>query len=132
LDLSAPGYQDAHELAHANDIRRRFANRHVTTGQIIVFGLTGGLIPCPASITVLLLCLQLKKITLGAALVLCFSIGLAMTMVASGALAALSVKHVSKRWSGFGDFARKAPYLSGILIVLVGLYVGWQGLRGLH
>ncbi len=131
LDLSAPGYQDAHELAHANDIRRRFANRHVTTGQIIVFGLTGGLIPCPASITVLLLCLQLKKITLGAALVLCFSIGLAMTMVASGALAALSVKHVSKRWSGFGDFARKAPYLSGILIVLVGLYVGWQGLRGL-
>ncbi|KFX26342.1 nickel/cobalt efflux protein RcnA [Ralstonia solanacearum] len=131
LDISAPGYQDAHELAHANDIRRRFANRHVTTGQIIVFGLTGGLIPCPASITVLLLCLQLKKITLGAALVLCFSIGLAMTMVASGALAALSVKHVSKRWSGFGDFARKAPYLSGILIVLVGLYVGWQGLRGL-
>lgn len=54
-----------------------------------------------------------------------------MTMVASGALAALSVKHVSKRWSGFGDFARKAPYFSGALIVLVGLYVGWQGLRGL-
>ncbi len=42
-----------------------------------------------------------------------------MTMVASGALAALSVKHVSKRWSGFGDFARKAPYFSGALIVLV-------------
>jgi len=42
-------------------------------------------------------------------LVLCFSMGLAMTMVASGALAALSVKHVSKRWSGFGAFARKAP-----------------------
>ncbi len=131
LDLSAPGYQDAHELAHANDIRRRFANRHVTTGQIIVFGLTGGLIPCPASITVLLLCLQLKKISLGATLVLCFSIGLAMTMVASGALAALSLKHVSKRWSGFGDFARKAPYFSGVLVTLVGLYVGWQGLRGL-
>ena len=53
LDVSAPGYQDPHELAHANDIRRRFANREVTTGQIIVFGLTGGLIPCPASITVL-------------------------------------------------------------------------------
>lgn len=103
----------------------------MTTGQIIVFGLTGGLIPCPASITVLLLCLQLKQFTLGAALVLCFSIGLAATMVASGAMAALSVKHVSRRWSGFGEFARKAPYFSGALIVLVGLYVGWQGLRGL-
>lgn len=131
LDVSAPGYQDPHELAHANDIRRRFANREVTTGQIIMFGLTGGLVPCPASITVLLLCLQLKKITLGVVLVLCFSIGLALTMVSSGVLAALSVQHVSKRWSGFGDFARRAPYLSGALIVLVGLYVGYQGLHAL-
>ncbi|MRR54697.1 MAG: nickel/cobalt efflux protein RcnA [Deltaproteobacteria bacterium] len=131
LDVSAPGYQDPHELAHANDIRRRFANRDVTTGQIIMFGLTGGLIPCPASITVLLLCLQLKQVALGTTLVLCFSIGLALTMVMSGALAALSIKHVSKRWSGFGEFARKAPYFSGVLILLVGLYVGYQGLCAL-
>ena len=131
LDVSAPGYQDPHELAHANDIRRRFANREVTTGQIVVFGLTGGLIPCPASITVLLLCLQLKKIALGVTLVLSFSIGLALTMVASGALAALSIKHLSKRWSGFGEFARKAPYFSSALIMLVGVYVGYQGVIGL-
>lgn len=131
LDVSAPGYQDPHELAHADDIRRRFAGRDVTTGQIIMFGLTGGLIPCPASITVLLLCLQLKKITLGAALVLCFSIGLALTMVVSGVLAALSVKRVSKRWSGFGEFARKAPYFSSALILLVGVYVGYSGLHAL-
>ncbi|WP_300452608.1 nickel/cobalt efflux protein RcnA [Accumulibacter sp.] len=131
LDVSAPGYQDPHELAHANDIRRRFANRDVTTGQIVMFGLTGGLIPCPASITVLLLCLQLKEITLGATLVLCFSIGLALTMVLSGALAALSVKHVAGRWNGFGELARKAPYVSGALILLVGLYLGYQGLRAL-
>lgn len=42
LELSIDGYQDAHELAHANDIRKRFTNREVTTGQIIMFGLTGG------------------------------------------------------------------------------------------
>jgi nickel/cobalt exporter len=131
LDVSAPGYQDPHELAHANDIRRRFSNQAVTTSQIIVFGLTGGLIPCPASITVLLLCLQLKQIALGATLVLCFSIGLALTMVASGVLAALSVKHVSKRWSGFGAFARRAPYFSSALILLVGLYIGYHGLFAL-
>ncbi len=131
LTLPDDGYQDAHERAHAADIRRRFAGRDVTTGQIIIFGLTGGLIPCPASITVLLLCLQLKKIALGATLVLSFSVGLALTMVVSGALAALSVRHVSSRWSGFGEFARKAPYFSGGLIMLVGLYVGYQGVRAL-
>ncbi len=131
IDMATGEYQDAHECAHANDIRRRFANRNVTTSQIIIFGLTGGLVPCPASITVLLLCLQLKKFSLGAALVLCFSIGLAMTMVMSGTIAALSVKHVSKRWSGFGDFARKAPFVSGALIMLVGIFIGYQGIASL-
>jgi nickel/cobalt transporter (NicO) family protein len=128
LDLTAPGYQDPHELAHANDIRRRFSKREVTNGQILLFGLTGGLIPCPAAITVLLLCLQLKEITLGAMLVICFSIGLALTLVLSGVVAAVSVRHASKRWSGFGEFARKAPYFSGGLILMVGLYIGYQGL----
>jgi nickel/cobalt exporter len=131
LELVTGEYQDAHELAHANDIRRRFANREATTGQIVLFGLTGGLVPCPASITVLLICLQLKQFTLGVALVLCFSIGLALTMVASGALAALSVRHAAKRWRGFGAFSRKAPLASGVLILLVGCYVGYQGLVAL-
>jgi ABC-type nickel/cobalt efflux system permease component RcnA len=129
LTQSATDYQDAHELAHARDIERRFANRQVSTGQIVLFGLTGGLIPCPASITVLLLCLQLKQVALGATLVLSFSLGLALTMVTTGALAALSVRHVSQRWSGFGHLARKAPYLSGGLILLVSLYVGLEGWR---
>ncbi|MBN9448881.1 MAG: nickel/cobalt efflux transporter RcnA, partial [Bosea sp.] len=127
LAVGTDGYQDAHELAHANDIRRRFANRNVTTWQIILFGLTGGLIPCPAAITVLLLCLQLKEIPLGFVMVLCFSIGLAITLVAVGAAAALSVQHATKRWSWFSTFARKAPYFSGILLIAVGLYVAWHG-----
>jgi nickel/cobalt exporter len=49
-------------------------------------------------------------------------------MVASGALAALSVKHAASRFKGFGEFARKAPYLSAALIAIVGLYVGISGL----
>ena len=131
LDISLGGHEDAHARAHASEIQRRFANRSVTTGQIVMFGLTGGLIPCPAAITVLLLCLQLKEISLGVVLVLCFSIGLALTMVTAGVLAALSVRHVAGRWSGFAAFARRAPYASGVLIVLVGLYTGFQGWFGL-
>ena len=124
---------DAHAREHADQIQRRFAGRHITTGQIVLFGLTGGLIPCPASITVLLLCLQMKKIALGATLVLGFSVGLALTMVASGVIAALGVKHLSKTvGSGrFSELAAQAPYFSGGLILLVGLYVGYQGVHAL-
>lgn len=121
----------AHERAHAEDIKRRFSNRHVTNGQIILFGLTGGLIPCPASITVLLLCLQLGEMALGAALVLCFSIGLALTMIAVGVAAAVGMRHATARWSGFEEIAAKAPYLSGALVSLVGVYTLYSGFAAL-
>lgn len=131
LDASSKEYQDAHEKAHANDIKKRFANRNVTTGQIILFGLTGGLIPCPAAITVLLLCIQVKEFSLGAALVLCFSIGLAITLVTVGAAAAYSVRQATKRWRGFDTLARRAPYFSSVLIALVGIYMGYHGWSGI-
>lgn len=131
LELSLEGYQDAHERAHANDIRKRFTNRTVTTGQIILFGLTGGLIPCPAAITVLLLCLQVKEVALGAVLVLCFSIGLALTLVSVGAAAAIGARQASNRWPWLGTVARRAPYLSSLLIIGVGIYVGVHGWMGL-
>jgi ABC-type nickel/cobalt efflux system permease component RcnA len=129
---AASEFEDAHEREHAEQIRRRFGNRSVSNRQIILFGLTGGLVPCPASITVLLLCLQLKQYSLGVALVLCFSLGLALTMVMTGTIAALSVRHASKHFSGFGEVARKAPYVSSLLIIAVGLYTGYLGYTGLH
>ncbi|WZB64454.1 nickel/cobalt efflux transporter [Achromobacter xylosoxidans] len=132
LDVAGEGHQDAHQLAHANDIRRRFANRTVSNWQIALFGLTGGLIPCPAAITVLLLCLQLKAFTLGAVLVLCFSIGLAITLVTVGVVAALSVRHVSRHAPWFSAVAQRAPYLSSLLIIAVGIYVGLHGWLGLR
>ncbi len=79
----------------------------------------------------LLICVQLKQFSLGFTLVLCFGIGLAITMVSAGVLAALSLRHVERRWSGFSRFAQHAPYASAALIVLVGLYTGWLGLSAI-
>lgn len=124
-------YQDAHERAHADDIRRRFDGREVSNLQILLFGLTGGLIPCPAAITILLLCLQVKQFSLGAVLVVCFSIGLALTLVTVGVGAALSVSHVTRSWKGFADIARRAPYFSSALIAIVGVYMMFHGYNGL-
>ena len=124
-------YQDAHARAHANDIKRRFDGREVTNWQILLFGLTGGLIPCPAAITVLLICIQLKALTLGTTLVVSFSLGLALTLVTVGVGAAISVQQVAKRWSGFNTLANRAPYFSSLLIGLVGVYMGVHGFMGI-
>ena len=121
------GYQDAHELAHAAEIEKRFANRTVTNGQIALFGLTGGLLPCPAAFTIVLVCLQLKRFALGIAMVLSFSAGLALTLVATGAVAAWSLRHAEKRFGGLGSVARKLPYLSSGILTLMALFIGIQG-----
>ena len=96
-----------------------------------MFGLTGGLIPCPAAVTVLLLCLQLREVALGATLVLCFSIGLAITLVAVGVVASLGTRHVAHRSPWFSALADRAPYLSSVLIIAVGIYMGVQGWMGI-
>lgn len=122
-------HMDAHARGHMEDIKRRFVGRPggVTNWQIMLFGLTGGLIPCPAAITVLLLCLQVKEITLGAALVLCFSIGLAITLVSVGVIAAVGVGKIAQKTTWFSTITARAPYFSSGLILLVGIYMAIYG-----
>ncbi len=126
-------YQDAHERAHAQDIQRRFSGQRVTPWQIALFGLTGGLIPCPASVTILMICLHLKQFALGAAMVASFSFGLALALVSVGVVAAWGVQHVGERLGQgrLSAMARKMPYLSSGLMALVGLLMGLQGLTRL-
>jgi len=126
-------YQDDHERAHAEDIKRRFEGQKVTTGQIAMFGLTGGLVPCPASVTILMICLHLKRFSLGAVMVASFSLGLAISMVSVGVIAAWGAQQVGKRFDNgrFSDLARKMPYFSSGLMALVATLMGIQALKQL-
>jgi nickel/cobalt exporter len=123
-------YQDDHERAHAEDINRRFVGQKVTTGQIAMFGLTGGLVPCPASVTILMICLHLKRFSLGAVMVASFSLGLAISLVSVGVIAAWGAQQVGKRLDKgrLSDLARKMPYFSSGLMALVATLMGIQAL----
>jgi nickel/cobalt exporter len=123
---------DGHARAHAEAIRQRFSGGTVTTGQIVLFGLTGGLIPCPGAITVALLSLQANRAALGFALVVAFSIGLAATLVGVGAAAAWSTGQATRRFSFFRQWAPRLPYLSVVLLVVIGGYLLFHGYQGLQ
>ena len=120
-------HDDAHIRAHARDIETRFAGRRATAPQTIGFGLVGGLIPCPAAITVLLLCLGIGQFWLGVGMVASFSIGLAATLVAVGMVAVFGLRYASKRLPGADRLFASAPYVSGVLILLVGTYMTYSG-----
>ncbi|MEM0947920.1 MAG: nickel/cobalt efflux transporter [Pseudomonadota bacterium] len=120
-------HMDAHARAHADEIRARLASGRTGSWQTILFGLSGGLIPCPAAITVFILCLHLGKVALGVTLVSAFSLGLAATLVAVGVVAAVGLKAVSARTSRFDAVMAAAPWISAALIAVIGLLIIWSG-----
>lgn len=85
-----------------------------------MFGLTGGLMPCPAALSILLICLQLKEFTLGFSLVAAFSSGLALTLVTVGVVAAWGIREASKRSGFINRLAGRAPYVSSIFLIILG------------
>lgn len=95
---------DAHAQAHARDIEREFGDGTASFGQTLVFGLTGGLIPGPAAIPVLLLCLNIGQFWLAVRMVAAFSAGLAITLVSVGTVAALGVRFARNHGGNFDRF----------------------------
>ncbi|MEO0370586.1 MAG: nickel/cobalt efflux transporter [Pseudomonadota bacterium] len=118
---------DAHARAHAVEIEARVGAGQIGTWQTVLFGLSGGLIPCPAAITVFILCLHLGKVTLGVTLVSAFSIGLALTLIGIGVVTAIGLKAISGRSSRFDRVFKAAPWISAVLIACVGIAIIWTG-----
>lgn len=112
---------DEHAKAHAATIPE-YAKKgeRPTLWQIITFGAAGGMIPCPASITVMLLALSIGKFGAGLLAVAGFSIGLAVTLVGIGlvVVAGLSRLHGTGR---FHWMSKNAPIISAGVVMLSGL-----------
>jgi nickel/cobalt transporter (NicO) family protein len=124
--------EDAHAAAHAEQIQKQVTGQEVTWGQVVLFGLTGGLMPCPAAFTVLLLCLNTGAAVLGFSLVLGFSIGLALTMITVGMAAAWGAKQALQRFRFLSVWVGRAPYFSSLILGILGGYLLWKGLDHLH
>jgi nickel/cobalt exporter len=89
------------------------------------------LIPCSAAITVLILCLHLDRFWLGVGLVGAFSIGLAVTLVVAGVVAAVGLRAVARRTNRFDRWLARAPFLSAAIIAVIGagmIALGWSHL----
>ncbi len=116
-----------HDHDHAHDAKPVVRGK-ATTAQVIAFGLTGGLLPCPAAVTVLLICLNLKRAVLGAGMVAAFSAGLALTLVGVGLAAAWGARQVERRLSANTEaWLGRLPYLSLLLVACVGAAMAAMG-----
>lgn len=107
---------DEHARAHAASMPAYVARgERPTPGQIVAFGAAGGLVPCPAAISVMLLSLSLNQTGKGLLLVVGFGLGLAITLVGVGLIV---VTGISKLASG-GKFSRLSTYAPSIAAGMV-------------
>jgi len=113
--------EDAHARAHAAAMPA-YAKEGVrpSPGQVIAFGAAGGLIPCPASITVMLLALSIGQVAIGVVAVLCFSIGLAVTLVGIGLAVVAGLSRVAKA-GRLSWFSERAGVISAGLVIATGV-----------
>ena len=121
------GHEHQHNHGHSHEPPP--ISGEVGTGQIIWFGFTGGLLPCPAAIAVLLICIQLRAFALGVAMVAAFSVGLALTLIAIGLAVVWGSGKLAKSFPGFDRFAQRLPYLSAALVMVVGVIMTFVGLN---
>ena len=107
----ARAHHHGHEHHHHHAHERR---------SLLAVGISGGLLPCPSALVVLLAAISLHRVAFGMLLVVAFSVGLAVAITAVG-LAAVLAKSAFGRFDGRGRVLNMLPALSALVIVLAGV-----------
>jgi nickel/cobalt exporter len=123
----------SHGHEHSHDHGDGHAHSHVPDevgmGGLIALGASGGLVPCPTALVLLLSAVSLGRVGLGLTLLVAFSAGLAVVLSAVG-LVVLYAKHLVPEGRRSRAFLRYAPIGSAAIIVVVGIVMTWVSIRG--
>ena len=96
-------------------------NQVVSLKQLLALGISGGMVPCPAALVVLLGAVALQRIGFGLLLIVAFSVGLAAVLIAVGMLMVCARQFVA-RFQGEGQWTtRWLPITSSAFILLSGI-----------
>jgi ABC-type nickel/cobalt efflux system permease component RcnA len=87
---------------------------------LLAVGISGGALPCPSALVVLLAAISLHRVAFGLVLIVAFSLGLALTITGIGLVAVLA-RSAFARKSFDGLALRVLPALSAVVIVVAGV-----------
>lgn len=135
------GHEDHHFHEHGNDHHQDHVHPHsydhadhshtppetITGRSLLALGVSGGLIPCPSALVVMLGAIALNRIGFGLVLVLAFSLGLAGALTAIGMLF-IYAGRLFKKYPSSGMVISFLPVLSALFISLIGLGIVYRAL----
>ena len=96
----------------------------ITWRSLIALGVSGGLVPCPDAIAILLVAIAINRILLGLALIISFSLGLAVVLIVIGLLMVNS-RRLFDRISFLDKLAPVMPVVSAVIVLALGFGLTW-------
>jgi nickel/cobalt transporter (NicO) family protein len=107
--------------AHGHDHHHHdHEHEELGRGSLLAVGVSGGLLPCPSALVVLLAAISLHRVAFGMILIVAFSAGLALSITGIGLVAVLA-KHAFRRANFDGRLIRLLPAASALVILAAGL-----------
>ena len=110
----------AHRHGHAHHHHHHDHEDGISARSLLAVGVSGGLLPCPSALVVLLAAISLHRIAFGLVLIVAFSAGLALTITGIGLVAVLANRAFG-RLSFEGRLVGLLPAVSALVIVIAGL-----------
>ena len=120
------GHDHTHEEEHHHGHSHEIPNK-VTLGSLLTLGISGGIVPCPGALVILLLAVALHRIAFGLLLLVAFSVGLAAILIAIGILI-VKARPLVERFSGDGRWIQRLPIASAVVIIVVGCAITFKTL----
>jgi ABC-type nickel/cobalt efflux system permease component RcnA len=108
-------------VAHSHDYSQ------VEFKDLFTLGVTGGMVPCPSALVVLLSAISINRVGLGLLLIVAFSLGLALVLIAIG-LMMIYARGFMERFTGDGRLWKTLPVFSSLAVTGLGAVIAVQSL----
>ena len=99
----------------------------ITARSMLALGISGGILPCPSALVVMLGAIAVHRVAFGLVLVVAFSLGLAATLTGVGVLVVYARRFIDRVPSS-GRIVQAAPTFSAAVITILGVGLTVQAL----
>ena len=118
---------------HSHDHGRKHGDhdvdRQVSFRELLTLGISGGIVPCPAALVVLLSAVSMQRIGFGLLLIVGFSVGLAAVLITIGLLMVSARQFMSRFQINNRLTTRWLPLTSSAFILVFGIALAVQALQ---
>lgn len=127
-------HDHSHSHAYTHDHGAGHTHSHlppasgITLGSLVAMGISGGLVPCPEALGIMVIAIGLNRILLGLGLIVSFSFGLAAVLIVIGILLVRS-RSLVERFGGLGSrWSSALPLASAVIVTVLGVGMTLGGL----